>query len=94
MARISLLSTYRNGVVKLVDRSAFQIAPDQIHKTADWTQGTELIVQEVQGDDVWTYRLIASCRGIPVKAKPYDGESLPVNQPRAEQQPSVLAANP
>jgi len=93
MARISLVSTYRNGIVKLVDKSAFQIAPEHFHKTEDWAPCTELIIQEVQGDDVWTYRLIASCRGIPVKAKPYDDESLPVSQPRAEP-PSVAVANP
>jgi len=85
MARISLVSTYRNGIVKLVDKSAFQIAPEHFHKTEDWAPCTELIVQEAQGDDVWTYRLIASCRGIPVKAKLADAESQPVSPPPAQQ---------
>jgi len=91
MARISLVSTYRNGIVKLVDKSAFQIAPEHFHKTEDWVPCTELIVQEAQGDDVWTYRLIASCRGIPVKARPVDVESQPASPPPA-QQPFTQAA--
>jgi hypothetical protein len=74
MSRISLLANLnRDGVAKLMDQSAFKLAPDQLERAAEWTPGTEIIVQETD-DQTWGYKLLSSGGGLPVSAAPYSPE--------------------
>ncbi len=70
MSRISLLvSLNKDGIAKLMDQSAFRLAPDQLDRAAEWTPGTEIIVQETD-HETWKYKLLSSGGGLPVSAEP------------------------
>ncbi len=73
MSRISLLVKLgKDGIAKLADESMFRIAPDQLDVAAEWSPGTEIIIQEKPDDDgTWPYKLLSSGGGIPVRAAPY-----------------------
>jgi hypothetical protein len=71
MSSISLLvSINKDGVAKLMDETAYKLAPDQLERAAEWTPGTEIIVQETD-NETWKYKLLSSGGGIPVSAAPY-----------------------
>ncbi len=75
MARISLLAKMnKDGVAELVDESAFKIAPDQLDRVAEWSPGTEIVVQET-GDAAWQYKLFSSGGGLPVSAAPFNASA-------------------
>ncbi len=75
MSSISLLvSINRDGIAKLADQSAYKIAPDQLERVAEWTPGTEIVVQETD-NETWKYKLFSSGGGIPVSATPYIPEA-------------------
>lgn len=73
MSRISLLVKLgKDGIAKLADESMFRIAPDQLDIAAEWSPGTEIIVQEKpDSDGAWPYKLFSSGGGIPVSAAPH-----------------------
>ena len=53
MSSISLLvSINKDGVAKLMDETAYKLAPDQLERAAEWTPGTEIIVQETDNEAV------------------------------------------
>ncbi len=69
MSRISLLiALNKDGIVKLADQSVFRVAPDELDRTAEWTPGTEIVVQSSNHPEPWEYKLLSSGGGIPVKA--------------------------
>jgi hypothetical protein len=77
MSRISLLvKLNRDGIAKLADESMFRIDPDQLEAAAEWSPGTEIVIQEKPDHDgEWPYKLFSSGGGIPVSAAPYSADS-------------------
>ncbi len=73
MSRISLLIALnkKDGIVKLADESVFRLAPEELERAAEWTPGTEIIVQPSNHPEPWEYKLLSSGGGIPLKAAPY-----------------------